>query len=82
MFPAPHFTKPPLSSQQKHQSGILPEKLAIILCGLLIAVFALPILVMIHVISALFWGIITVAQLLRGKELCNEENELWLIGNG
>ena len=82
MFPTSHRTKHPLPSQQKHQSGILPEKLAIIVCGLLIAVFALPILVMIHVISALFWGITTVVQLLSGKELGNEENELWLIGNG
>ena len=82
MFPTPHFSQRSLPSRQNHQSGILPERLAIILCGLLIAVLALPILVMIHVISALFWGTTTVLQLLRGKELCNEENELWLIGNG
>lgn len=65
-----------LDSAQKHQSSILPEKFAIILCSLIVAVFAIPVLVIIHIVSALFWGIVTVLQLLNGKGLFNEEDEL------
>ncbi|MEW6493529.1 MAG: hypothetical protein AB1589_13635 [Cyanobacteriota bacterium] len=65
-----------LDSAQKHQSSILPEKFAIVLCSLIVAVFAIPVLVVIHIVSALFWGIVTVFQLLSGKGLFNEEDEL------
>ncbi len=65
-----------LKSTQKHPSAILPEKFAIILCGLIVAVFAIPIFVIIHILYALFWGIVTVFQLLSGKGLFNEEDEL------
>ena len=65
-----------LNSAEKHQSAILPEKFAIVLCGLIVAVFAIPILAVIYIVYALFWGTVTVSQLLRGKGLFNEEDEL------
>lgn len=46
------------------QTGLISEKSAIIICGLGVAVFALPILVVIQAISGLFWGGVTVYQLL------------------
>lgn len=46
-----------------HQ-GILSEKSAIVLCGLGVAVFAIPILVVIHIVSGLYWGGVSVYQLL------------------
>lgn len=49
------------------QSGILPERAAIILCGLGVAVFAIPALVVIQALSGLFWGGVTVYKLLNGS---------------
>lgn len=65
-----------LDSAQKHQSTILPEKFAIVFCSLIIAVFAISVLVVIHIVSALFWGTVTVLPLLSGKGLFNEKDEL------
>lgn len=65
-----------LNSAEKHQSAILPEKFAIVLCSLIVAVFAIPVLVVIYIVYALFWGTVTVFQLLSGKGLFNEEDEL------
>ncbi len=48
-------------------SGILSEKAAIMLCGLGVAVFAIPVLVIIHILSALYRGGTTVYQLLTGS---------------
>lgn len=48
-------------------SGILSERSAILICGLGIAIFAVPILVVIHIISGLYWGGVSVYQLLSGS---------------
>ncbi len=55
-------------NEQPHR-GILSEKSAIVLCGLGIAVFAIPILVVIQVVSGLYWGGASVYQLLSGSGL-------------
>ena len=65
-----------IEDKQQSQSGILPERFAIILCGLLIGVVAIPILVVIQALSGLFWGTTTVLRLLKGKGLFNEGDEL------
>ncbi len=62
-----------LESEQKTRAGIMPEKFAIVTCGVLIAVFAIPILVVIQVLAAIFWGVTTVFQLLSGEGLSNED---------
>jgi hypothetical protein len=50
-------------------SGILSEKSAIAICGLGVAVFAIPILVVIEILSGLYWGGVTVYQFLNGSGL-------------
>lgn len=55
-------------TEQRH-SGILSERSAILICGVGIAVFTLPILVVLQVLSGLFWGGVTVYQLLNGSGL-------------
>lgn len=49
------------------QSGILSERAAIVLCSLSVAVFAIPILVVIQILSGLYWGGVTVYQVLNGS---------------
>ena len=49
-------------------SGILSEKSAILLCGLGVAVFAIPVLVIIHILSGLYRGVTSVYQLLGGVQ--------------
>jgi hypothetical protein len=53
---------------EQSQTGLISEKSAIIICGLGVAVFALPILVIIQVISGLFWGGVLVYKLLNGSD--------------
>jgi hypothetical protein len=48
------------------KKGLLSERAAIIICGLGVAVFAVPILVVIQAMSGLFWGGTTVYKLLNG----------------
>jgi ligand-binding sensor protein len=48
-------------------SGLLSERAAIVICGLGVAVFAIPILVVIQALSGLFWGGVTVYNLLNGS---------------
>lgn len=48
-------------------SGLLSERAAIVICGLGVAVFAIPILVVIQALSGLFWGGVTVYKLLNGS---------------
>lgn len=55
-------------------SGILSEKSAIAICGLGVALFTIPILVVIHVLSALYWGGTTVYQVLSGSGLDKTSN--------
>jgi hypothetical protein len=55
-------------NEQPH-SGILSEKSAIALCGLGVAVFAIPILVVIQIVSGLYWGGVSVYQLVSGSGL-------------
>ena len=64
-------------SDVKPQSGILSEQAAIALCSLGVAVFAIPILVVIQICSGLFWGGMTVYQLLNGSGF-NNLDEVWL----
>jgi hypothetical protein len=54
----------------------LPETFAIALWDLLTPMFAIPILVALHVLFALFWGTLIVFQLLSGKELFYDEGGL------
>jgi hypothetical protein len=63
-------------SEQKSQSGILSEKFAIVTCSLIIAAFAIPLLVVIQALAGLIWGIVIVFQLIQGKGLFNENDEL------
>jgi hypothetical protein len=49
------------------KSGILSERSAIIICGLGVGIFAVPILVVIQVFSSFFWGGATVYKLLNGS---------------
>lgn len=49
------------------QTGLISEKSAIIICGLGVAVFTLPILVLMQAISGLAWGGVAVYQLLNGS---------------
>lgn len=62
-------TNPNLHRDDHNHSGILSERFAIVFCGLSVAVFALPILVVIQVLSGLYWGGVSVYQLLHGSEL-------------
>ena len=62
---------------QQGLSVILSEKFAIVSCGLLISVLALPILIVIQALSAIFQGVIIPIQLLNSQGLFNEENQLY-----
>jgi hypothetical protein len=63
-------------SVKKQKSAISSEKLAIVTCGLLIAVFAIPVLVIIQAVAAIFWGTIEVCKLLRGEGLYDDKEGL------
>jgi hypothetical protein len=63
-------------NSQKRYSSILPEKLAIILCSAAVAALTFPILIGLHTLSAIFWGTLVVCQLLNGKLLLHEDDEL------
>jgi hypothetical protein len=58
------------------RSGIVSEQFAIITCSLLIGVFAILILILMQAVAAVYWGIFTIWQLLNGKGLFQEEDEL------
>ncbi|HEY9744462.1 MAG TPA: hypothetical protein V6C90_28555 [Coleofasciculaceae cyanobacterium] len=62
---------------QQAPSVILSERFAIVSCGLLISVFAFPILIVIQTLAAIFQGIIIPIQLLNSEGLFNEENQLY-----
>lgn len=62
--------------QLKAPSGIISEKVAILTCSLPIAVFAVIALVLIQALSAVIWGSLTIWQLLNGKGLFREGDEL------
>lgn len=49
------------------KKGLVSERAAIVICGLGVAIFAVPILVVIQVMSGLFWGGATVYKLLNGS---------------
>lgn len=65
-----------MPNQKLPKMFILSERFAIVSCGLLIAIFAIPLLVFIQSIVAIFWGITTVFYLLNGKLLFNDDDEL------
>ena len=54
------FTATSIESAQSQKSAILSEKFAIIFCSLLVAAFAIPLLVVIQVLAALSCGTTTV----------------------
>ncbi len=62
---APMTAQTNLKAQQ--QSGIISERSAIVLCSLGVSVFTIPILVVIHALSGLFWGGVTVYKLLNNS---------------
>jgi hypothetical protein len=62
-------TTPQSNFNQQPYAGILSERAAIILCGLGVALFALPILVAMQGLSGLYWGGVSVYQLLSGSDL-------------
>jgi hypothetical protein len=66
------------SSKRKanKNSVVLSEKLAITICGWLIAAIAIPLLAVIQALTAVVWGTVTVFQLLNGKGLFNAGDEL------
>ncbi|HEY9727864.1 MAG TPA: hypothetical protein V6D50_15555 [Chroococcales cyanobacterium] len=51
------------------RSGILSERAAIVICGLTVAAIAIPVLVVIQVLSSVYKGGTTVYRLLDGTEL-------------
>jgi hypothetical protein len=59
----------PNNSNTQSSSGILSERAAIAICGLGVAVFAIPILVVIQVFSGLYRGGATVYNLVHGSGL-------------
>lgn len=59
---------------EQSYSGILSEKSAIVVCGLGIAIFAVPILAIIHIISGFYWGGVSVYQLLSGADIDKLDN--------
>jgi hypothetical protein len=59
-------------STEKSQPAIVSEKFAIATCGLVIAIVAIPLLVIIQALVALVWGPTTVFQLLNGGGLFDE----------
>ena len=76
MRPRHYLSENSINGKQQSQSGILPERFAIVVCGLLIGVIAIPVLVVIQILSALFWGTTTVFRLLNGKGLLDEGYEI------
>jgi hypothetical protein len=52
---------------EQAKKGLVSERAAIVICGLGVAIFAVPILVVIQVMSGLFWGGATVYKLLNGS---------------
>jgi hypothetical protein len=65
-----------IKNQRKLQPVISAEKIAIVSCGLLIGLFAIPLLVVIQVVAAIFGGMFIVFQLLFGQGLFNEDDQL------
>lgn len=65
-----------IQNQKSPKMFILSERFAIVSCGLIIAIFAIPLLIFIQSIAAIFWGIITVFYLLNGKLLFSDDDEL------
>jgi hypothetical protein len=75
MRPTNYLSKNSIDDQRQSQPGILPERFAIVVCGLLIGVIAIPVLVVIQALSTLFWGTAMVLRLLNGKAIFDEEDE-------
>lgn len=62
------------NSEEQPQLGLISEKSAIIICGLGVAVFALPVLVIMQAISSLFLGTATIYKLLSGSNFDSLED--------
>ena len=60
----------------KSTSALVSEDVAIVTCGLLMAVFAILMLIFMQAISAVIWGTLTIWQLLNGKGLFKNGDEL------
>lgn len=63
-------------SKAKQTSVILSEEVAIITCCLLMAIFAILMLIVMQTISAVTWGTVTIGQLLHDKGLFQDVDEL------
>ncbi len=61
--------------QAQQRTATVSEEVAIVTCGLLIAVFAILTLIVMQAISAVTWGSVTIWQLLNGKGLFKEGDE-------
>lgn len=59
--------------REQSQIGLISEKSAIVICGLGVAVFALPILVVIQAMSGLFWGGVSIYKLLNGSGFASRD---------
>jgi hypothetical protein len=64
-----------IENTQKPSSAILSEKFAIVTCSLLVAVFAIPMFVVIQALAANVWGTAVVCQLISSKGLSLEGEE-------
>ena len=60
----------------KETSAIVSEEAAILTCGLLIAVIAILMLIVTQVLSDVTWGTVIIWQLLNGKGLFKDGDEL------
>jgi hypothetical protein len=56
------------------KSGLLSERSAIVICSLGVAVFAIPVLVVIQILSSFYWGGFTLYQLLNSSEFNDIDN--------
>lgn len=54
-------------SNSQPKLGILSERSAIIICTVGVSIFAIPVLVVIQVVSGLFWGSATIYKLLNNS---------------
>lgn len=54
-------------SNSQPNSGILSERSAIVICALGVGIFAIPVLVVIQVVSGLFWGGVTIYKLINNS---------------
>ena len=62
--------------QPEKISTLVSEEVAIVTCSLLIAVFAMLMMIIMQTIYAVTWGTVTIWQLLNGEGLFTDGDEL------